>query len=558
MKPSTILDDTSAGWLLRVLPGSMLEEAVDNQARMGQTNRSTTVVERTNERANEWIEESHASRLTMSSSTGTAWSPFTCLPKATLTPSGLLQLETQDQEVELIRRGPLELRHEGDGTETGTETGTGTNHHHPMAPCPHDCSGYWESRSSDLTMTVTTHRIVWFNTTTTNDHDNDDNTPNNNNNKKNKKKNEARFLHLSNIHQVQASGGASMRHWNASYKLIVSTYTYGDLLLAFRSSGSSSEDRDACQHQLDKALERRAWEMATRLQHQQQASASVAPIRRRVGVDHILTKNKLKHQTAKKLTDDALSGDADQLLQEAAALLQVIQKYVALLAKKQPPMNTTDGSSSTTDNDNDSNSNSNNNNNKADVEKLGSLLQDMGMTSALTKSQVSNKAGGGSSHKKGNGQPDEYIELIARQVADFLLPKLPQMGGIVCLTDVFCLFNRARGTNLISPEDLRQACQLLGDLQLGLSQRTFPSGIVVVQLDDLYDTRQQGDRLVALCPTTALEASPLLKLSPLLALEQLEDAERQGLLCRDVTLETTRFYPNRFSTTYEHFLANYS
>jgi hypothetical protein len=105
---------------------------------------------------------------------------------------------------------------------------------------------------------------------------------------------------------------------------------------------------------------------------------------------------------------------------------------------------------------------------------------------------------------------------------------------------------------------LRQACQLLGDLQLGLSQRTFPSGIVVVQLDDLYDTRQQGDRLVALCPTTALEASPLLKLSPLLALEQLEDAERQGLLCRDVTLETTRFYPNRFSTTYEHFLANYS
>lgn len=110
------------------------------------------------------------------------------------------------------------------------------------------------------------------------------------------------------------------------------------------------------------------------------------------------------------------------------------------------------------------------------------------------------------------------------------------------------MFNRARGTNLISPEDLRQACDLLGELHLGISQRTFPSGIVVLQLDQQFTTTGENQKksLLELCPTTALEASHTLKLSPLLALEQLEEAERQGILCRDTTLETTRFYPNRF------------
>jgi ESCRT-II complex subunit VPS36 len=156
------------------------------------------------------------------------------------------------------------------------------------------------------------------------------------------------------------------------------------------------------------------------------------------------------------------------------------------------------------------------------------------MTSALTKTQVSSKRG---------GNHDEYFELLARQVADFLLPKLQRMGGVITLTDLFCLFNRARGGNLTSPEDLTQACTLLSSLDLGISKRTFPSGIVVVQLDNVLNN---SERVVDLCPTTALEASHTLKVSPLLALEQLEETERLGLLCRDITLERTSFYANRF------------
>jgi ESCRT-II complex subunit VPS36 len=94
---------------------------------------------------------------------------------------------------------------------------------------------------------------------------------------------------------------------------------------------------------------------------------------------------------------------------------------------------------------------------------------------------------------------------------------------------------------------------------VGLSQRIFPSGVIVIQLDKLALTHGQdrsnsnkhttmGQTIVQLCPITAIEASHALKLSPLLAMEQLEEAERLGLICRDVTLETVRFYPNKFMT----------
>ncbi len=390
------------------------------------------------------------------------WTPFTSLPSAALTPSGLLQLDTADQEVELIRRGPLELRWETDDE--------------PQAPRPQGSKGVWESRHTGLLLTVTTHRLVFHEGT------------------------QARFVHLSNVHQVESTGGPSLLHPNASHKLIVSTYTYNNLILCV----SPKKDRDALEQQIQKALQRKAWEVATRLQEAQLVTHHQT--RRRVGVDHILTKHKLKHQQAQKVAHEALSGDAEQLLEQASALLQVIQKYTFLLNQQQ---------------------------NDQDAEKLTGLLHDMGMTSALTKDHL--------------GDDRAYFEWLARQVVDFFWDKLPAMGGVVSLTDVYCLFNRARGTNLVSPEDLRQACDLMADLKLGISQRTFDSGIVVLQLDRQNDSQ----RLVEMCPITALQASHILKVSPLLALEQLKEAEQQGFLCRDTTLETMRFFANRFDYFFE-------
>jgi hypothetical protein len=51
------------------------------------------------------------------------------------------------------------------------------------------------------------------------------------------------------------------------------------------------------------------------------------------------------------------------------------------------------------------------------------------------------------------------------------------------LTDVYCLYNIARASSLISPEDLLQAVSYMPALRLGMSQRLFPSGLTVLQDD---------------------------------------------------------------------------
>ena len=42
------------------------------------------------------------------------------------------------------------------------------------------------------------------------------------------------------------------------------------------------------------------------------------------------------------------------------------------------------------------------------------------------------------------------------QLADFLTPRVDAVGGCMALPDVYCLFNRARGSELVSPDDLLQ------------------------------------------------------------------------------------------------------
>lgn len=56
------------------------------------------------------------------------------------------------------------------------------------------------------------------------------------------------------------------------------------------------------------------------------------------------------------------------------------------------------------------------------------------------------------------------------------------------MADVYCRVNRARGLELLSPEDLMAACRLMSSLNLGLCLRTFDSGATVLQLSDHNDS----------------------------------------------------------------------
>ncbi|XP_057830294.2 vacuolar protein sorting-associated protein 36 isoform X2 [Cryptomeria japonica] len=74
-----------------------------------------------------------------------------------------------------------------------------------------------------------------------------------------------------------------------------------------------------------------------------------------------------------------------------------------------------------------------------------------------------------------------YHQQLSRQLADFVKIPLERAGGMIALVDVYCMFNRARGTELISPEDLLRACAIWERLNVSVILRRFESGVMVIQ-----------------------------------------------------------------------------
>jgi len=149
-----------------------------------------------------------------------------------------------------------------------------------------------------------------------------------------------------------------------------------------------------------------------------------------------------------------------------------------------------------------------------------------------------------------------YIPALAREVAVFTRPKLAAAGGVLSLTDIFCLYNRARGTDLVSPHDFLLACGSMQPMQLGMHMHTLPSELRVLQLDShslqavqqrvLLDLAGGGGSVdgAGFAYTTAQQCSNLLKVSLPVATQYLFSMERSGLLCRDTSLHGNRFYTN--------------
>lgn len=142
-----------------------------------------------------------------------------------------------------------------------------------------------------------------------------------------------------------------------------------------------------------------------------------------------------------------------------------------------------------------------------------------------------------------------YHRELAKQLAEVLEQPVRDAGGILAMTDVYCRINRARGLELLSPEDLLNACKIMESLQLPLRLHVFASGVTVLKLatendeNTARETRQLIDEHGSL---SAEQLSPLVHIPVILAKERLICAEQKGLACRDDTVEGLRFYPNLF------------
>lgn len=153
--------------------------------------------------------------------------------------------------------------------------------------------------------------------------------------------------------------------------------------------------------------------------------------------------------------------------------------------------------------------------------------------------------------KETAGSDKKYYAGLAKEMFLILDSPLQEAGGLMTLTDAFVRVNRARGLELLSPDDLLLAAKTLGECGLPMVLHTFPTGVMVLRSHNVSD-EQQRQSLCNLVESsgslTAEELGQTQGLSVILAKEQLVSAETEGVLCRDDSVEGLRFYPNLFMT----------
>jgi len=156
-----------------------------------------------------------------------------------------------------------------------------------------------------------------------------------------------------------------------------------------------------------------------------------------------------------------------------------------------------------------------------------------------------------------HGGGDAYTLELAKQIATMIEGPLTSAGGTMSLTDVFVRVNRARGMELLSPEDLLNACKVMREFdgikrkpRLKVGLRKFEeSGVMVLQLNSLDEDSVIKDTEERLYESGSLSASELAHLvgtTVLLAQERLSLTEQKGKACRDDSVQGLRFYPNFF------------
>ncbi|CAO3570533.1 unnamed protein product [Mortierella alpina] len=287
--------------------------------------------------------------------------------------------------------------------------------------------------------------------------------------------------------------------------------------LSFRAGGSNN-----FHSQLKTAMASKAWEgksksrpvLATVNSSASQAPGTVqAPAQLKVGGISGIMRNA---ETNRKATDETLSTafqDLQGLMNKAAEMVALAETISNRLANSDTM-------------------------NNEETATFKTYLLSMGIAAPVTKDTA-----GAVFHKE-----------LARELVEFILPIVEREGGTMSLMDIYCVFNRARGVELISPKDLHTACQMFPELNLPLRLRKFDSGLLVIQTLARYSDDEVSatiaERIQQLPPgagLTAVELASAIQISVALAQDQLLMAEARGLICRDESVEGLRFFDNLFA-----------
>jgi len=123
---------------------------------------------------------------------------------------------------------------------------------------------------------------------------------------------------------------------------------------------------------------------------------------------------------------------------------------------------------------------------------------------------------------------------------------------VIGLIDLFCLYNRARGTDLISPKDLNIACVSLDRKHAKYMLKTYTqSGIKCIQLKSFNEEAYYEKLAQKLTETPGMTADRLatsMKINVAVMREQITQALIKGHICIDESNEGIRYHPNLIKT----------
>lgn len=146
-----------------------------------------------------------------------------------------------------------------------------------------------------------------------------------------------------------------------------------------------------------------------------------------------------------------------------------------------------------------------------------------------------------------HGTGTSYHKSLGNELAHMLQGPLSEAGGVLSVSEVYCRYNRARGIELVSPEDVVNACKTLTPERHGMELKKFSSGVLVIEGDNfksIMDNLVQTIKANDCC--NALSLSNVMSIPLLLAKERLQAAEQHGYVCRDETDDGIFFYENLF------------
>jgi len=314
---------------------------------------------------------------------------------------------------------------------------------------------------------------------------------------------EAKFWNLGDVSHVEKESAG----WFQGSEKMVLRFTKGKSFLKIKFGNG---ELDEVLRDTKSALKKKSWKLLEKKKDSKKPGnlGEDAVFRPGAGgIREIIRRQQQEQARAKKVASSAFK-DLDSLMQNAKKVVQIAEKYAAKMKAQSES--------------------------DEDAAQFTSLVRTVGITSPVTREAVGD---------------DLYFSELARQLAGFLKKPLHDAGGMLQLISIYGLYNRARGTDLISPDDLLTSCKLLNKLNLKMTLRKLKSGVLVVRLDS-HSEKEVCKRLLKYVKSETFVSAATLALkwrvSVVIAKEYLEVAEQKGVLCRDVSQEGVRFWANRF------------